>query len=187
MTTDVVTRDLESPFFVIATENPMETSGTFPLPEAELDRFIMKLEMGEITRDLEVEILERFIDAAPEKDIKPVCTREDILNAMESIRKVTVNKPVMEYIADICMATKTSPKLFTGVSPRAALSLMRVSQAFAAVAGRDYVMPDDVRFLAPFVLSHRVKITDGSMRLSSARDVIKEVVSNVAVPVETWK
>ncbi len=187
VTVDGVSRTLEAPFIVIATENPVETTGTFPLPEAQLDRFMVKLTMAELKTQDEVDILKRFIQDAPQNDIKPVCTGEDIVSAGQEIRDIKVAAPVMEYIVGLANATRNSSKLFSGVSPRASLNLMRMSQAFAAISGREYVTPDDVRYLAPFVFAHRVITGAGISGLSSVRDIINECIAGVAVPTEDWK
>lgn len=187
VTVDGVGRKLESPFVVIATENPIETTGTFPLPEAQLDRFMVKLTMGDLKREDEVSILERFIVDTPQNEIEPVCTGEEIVRACEVVKAVKVHKVVMNYIVDISVSTRNSNKLLSGVSPRASLNLMRMSQAFAAISGRDYVTPDDVRFLAPYVFAHRVITGSGVGRLKDVRDIIKDIAGNVTVPVEEWK
>ena len=186
VTVDGVRRELSKPFIVIATENPIETTGTFPLPEAELDRFMIKLTMGDITRDEEVEILERFRVDTPEKDIQKVCTSEDIRSLIYAVRNVKVLKAVQEYIVDLSEATRNSSRLLMGVSPRASLYLMRMSQAFAAISDRDYVTPDDVRFLAPYVFTHRVITSASVSGLKDTRDIIREAAAGVAVPVEDW-
>ena len=186
VTVDGVGRNLAAPFIVIATENPIETTGTFPLPEAQLDRFMVKLTMGDLSGEDEVRILERFIQDRPEQEVKPVASSEDIIQASEAIRKITVKKAVMEYIVDLSNATRNASKLFSGVSPRASLNLMRMSQAFAAISGREYVTPDDVRFLAPYVFSHRVITSSGITSLSEIRDIIREIASGVQAPVEEW-
>lgn len=187
VTVDGVGRKLESPFVVIATENPIETTGTFPLPEAQLDRFMVKLTMGDLKREDEVSILERFIVDTPQNEIEPVCSGEEIVRACEVVKAVKVHKVVMNYIVDISVSTRNSNKLLSGVSPRASLNLMRMSQAFAAISGRDYVTPDDVRFLAPYVFAHRVITGSGVGRLKDVRDIIKDIAGNVTVPVEEWK
>ena len=186
VTIDGNSRKLDAPFLVIATENPVETTGTFPLPEAQLDRFMIKLTMGDLTKDEEVGILERFILDSPQDEVKPVCTKQDILDASEAVKHVTVKKPVMNYIVSLADATRNHSKIFAGVSPRASLNLMRLAQSFAAISGRDYVTPDDVRFLTPYVFSHRVITASGVSSLSDIRDIITEVVSVVDVPVENW-
>ncbi|SEQ64653.1 MoxR-like ATPase [Lachnospiraceae bacterium NE2001] len=187
VTVDGESRKLSAPFIVIATENPVETTGTFPLPEAQLDRFMVKLTMGDLSIDNEVEILQRFVVDSPQNEVKAVCSGQDIVNACEAVKQVKVAKVVMEYIVGISDASRNSSKLFSGVSPRASLNLMRMSQAFAAISGRDFVTPDDVRFLAPYVYSHRVMTGAGAVRLKDVRDIITEVASTVAVPTEDWK
>lgn len=187
VTVDGESRKLAAPFIVIATENPIETTGTFPLPEAQLDRFMVKLTMGDLSVENEVAILERFVVDTPQEQVAPVCKGEDIVKAAEAVKNVKVAKAVMEYIVNISDATRNSSKLFSGVSPRASLSLMRMSQAFAAISGRDYVTPDDVRFLAPYVYAHRVMSGAGAVRLKDVRDIIVEITSTVDVPTEDWK
>ena len=123
----------------------------------------------------------------PQEQVAPVCKGEDIVKAAEAVKNVKVAKAVMEYIVNISDATRNSSKLFSGVSPRASLSLMRMSQAFAAISGRDYVTPDDVRFLAPYVYAHRVMSGAGAVRLKDVRDIIVEITSTVDVPTEDWK
>ncbi|MBQ8951967.1 MAG: MoxR family ATPase [Eubacterium sp.] len=179
--------DLIAPFIVIATENPLETTGTFPLPEAQLDRFTMKLTMGELSLEDETRILERFIHDEPLKAIKPVAEASEIVDASIVIRSVTVKKLIMSYITGIADATRRSSKIYHGVSPRASLSLMRVAQAFAAISGRDYVTPDDVRFLAPYVFAHRIIPSSGSTNILETRKLVGEVAGTVEVPVEDWK
>ena len=187
VTVDGKSRELSKPFIVIATENPVETTGTFPLPEAQLDRFMVKLTMGDIGVEDEIKILERFVVESPEKEVKPVVKAEDIVEASNAIKKVTVNKAVMTYLVNLSDATRNSSKLFSGVSPRASLNLMRISQSFAAISGRDYVTPDDIRYLAPFVYSHRVITSSGITNLSETRGIIREIISSIEVPVEDWK
>jgi len=187
ITVDGEDMELASPFIVIATENPLETSGTFPLPEAQLDRFMIKVTMGDITRADEAAILARFLTDNPEEEIRPVCTAADITAAAEVVRTVKVAEPVMQYIVDIAAATRSTAKIFSGTSPRASLNLMRMAQAFAAISDRSFVTPDDVRVLAPYVLAHRIVPTSGSMRLRDVRDIIAEVVAGVSVPVEDWE
>ena len=187
VTVDGVGRELAAPFIVIATENPIETTGTFPLPEAQLDRFMVKLTMGEISNEDEVKILQRFIVDTPEKEVSAVVSAAEIIEASKAIKTVTVKKAVMDYIVSLSDATRNSDKLFSGVSPRASLNLMRISQSFAAISGREYVTPDDVRFLAPYVFAHRVVTGSGISSLSETRSIIKDIVSKQKVPVEDWK
>ena len=187
VTIDGETLMLASPFVVIATENPIETTGTFPLPEAQLDRFTLKLTMGDLSIEDEVNILERFIHDEPLRDVKPICTVDEIVEASKLIKNVTVKPEVMKYLVSLSDATRNSAKIFHGVSPRASLSLMRVAQAFAAISDRNYVTPDDVRFLAPYVFAHRIIPSSGSSNLKELRKIIMEAVVSVEVPVEDWK
>ena len=187
VTVDGVGRNLAAPFIVIATENPIETTGTFPLPEAQLDRFMVKLTMSDLSTEDEVKILQRFIVDAPQKNVAPVVSAEDIVAASNIVKNVTVKKAVMDYIVRLSDATRNSEKLFSGVSPRASLGLMRMSQSFAAISGREYVTPDDVRFLAPYVYAHRVVTGSGITSLNETRNVIRDIVAKQEVPVEDWR
>ena len=187
VTVDGVGRELAAPFIVIATENPIETTGTFPLPEAQLDRFMVKLTMSDLSTEDEVKILQRFIVDAPQKNVAPVVSAEDIVEASNIIKNVTVKTAVIEYIVRLSDATRNNAKLFSGVSPRASLGLMRMSQSFAAISGREYVTPDDVRFLAPYVYAHRVVTGSGITSLTETRNVIRDIVAKQEVPVEDWR
>lgn len=184
VTADGETHSLPAPFLVIATENPVETAGTFPLPEAELDRFLIRVSMGDLSPDQEMEILKRFRENDPVREQQPVTTPAEMQEAVMAVRQVTVRQDVMQYIVDCAAATRRSAKILLGVSPRASLSLMRMSQAFAAVSGRDFVTPDDVRYLAPFVFGHRV-ILSGSSR--DGAETVRDAVSRVAVPTEDFR
>lgn len=187
VTIDGETLSLAEPFLVIATENPIETSGTYPLPEAQLDRFMMKLTMGQLSSEEEARILERFLVEQPLDDIGAVCTTEDICNAREEVKKIFVHKCVIDYIIAISESTRTSSKILTGVSPRASLALLRTSQAFAAISGRSFVTPDDVRFLAPYVYAHRISTYHGTGRSGQNMEFMTELVKGVPVPVEDWE
>lgn len=185
-TIDRETVALPKPFLVIATENPVETTGTYPLPEAQLDRFMIRLSMDRLTREEETAVLDRYKTDDPVVDLKAVCSCDDILSASGEIRRVFVHKCIEEYIVDISSATRNSPKLIEGVSPRASLMLMRLAQAFAAISGRDYVTPDDVRFLAPYVFGHRIITASGVQTIGECRTVIEEILRSVTVPTENW-
>ena len=134
-----------------------------------------------------MKILQRFIVDAPQKNVAPVVSAEDIVEASNIIKNVTVKKAVMEYIVRLSDATRNNAKLFSGVSPRASLGLMRMSQSFAAISGREYVTPDDVRFLAPYVYAHRVVTGSGITSLTETRNVIRDIVAKQEVPVEDWR
>jgi len=161
ITTDGVTRKLAKPFFVIATQNPVETSGTFPLPEAQLDRFLMRIKQGYPDTEGELAILDRFINDDPLASIEPVASAADIVDAQRSYQSVLVSEPVRRYIVALTEATRVLTDVTLGVSPRGMLWLMRASQALAAVSGRDYVLPDDVKKLAVPVFAHRLVSRSG--------------------------
>ena len=185
-TIDRETIALPKPFLVIATENPVETTGTYPLPEAQLDRFMIRLAMDNLSREEEAAVLERYKTDDPLLSLEPVCSKEDILAAAEASKEIFVHRCIEEYIVDIAAATRQTPKLLVGVSPRASLALMRMSQAFAGISGRDYVIPDDVRLLAPFVFGHRVITASGVQTIGETKTIIEEAVRTVAVPTENW-
>lgn len=186
VTIDGDTLFLEEPFLVIATENPIETSGTYPLPEAQLDRFMMKLSVGRLTAEEEVSVLKRFLTEQPLEDIQPVIKKEELCAAIQTVRTVFVHETVMNYIAMIAEATRTSSKIMAGVSPRASLALLRTAQAFAAISGREFVTPEDVKFLAPYVFSHRIITYQGTGRNHKETELIQELVKAIPVPVEEW-
>lgn len=184
ITTDGVTRKLAEPFFVIATQNPVETSGTFPLPEAQLDRFLMRIKQGYPDTEGELAILDRFINDDPLASIEPVASAADIVDAQRSYQSVLVSEPVRRYIVALTEATRVLTDVTLGVSPRGMLWLMRASQALAAVSGRDYVLPDDVKKLAVPVFAHRLVSRSGYGGAARTEAIITEVVRNLPVPTE---
>ena len=183
---DGVTYRLEQPFLVIATQNPIEIQGTFPLPEAQLDRFFMRLSMGYPGPDSERQMLQNLREAHPVESVQPVVTTDEILAAQEAVREVKVSAAVSGYIVSLVNATRQSDKVRLGVSPRGSLALMRASQAMAAVQGRDYVLPDDVKAIAPDVLGHRVILKGFSATQSSdaSRRLLETLLNQVPAPVE---
>lgn len=185
VTIDGETRELKPPFFVIATQNPIETSGTFPLPEAQLDRFMMKLSLGMPSKAEEVAIIDRFINNTPLADLKEVCKATDIIALQDKIPAIFVHKSLREYIAAIVCATRSN--LRYGVSPRATLALLKASQAHALVMGRDYVIPEDIKELVVPVLAHRLPALGQGM-LDNSDNVIylKDLLNKVPVPTEDW-
>lgn len=185
-TIDGVTYTLDEPFFVIATQNPIESQGTFPLPEAQMDRFLMKLSLGYPEHSAEKNILTQYGGASPVDALEPVCTREDIKNACDTVKNITVSEPIKDYIIDIANATRNSDRLRLGVSPRATLAMMRASQAYAAIMGRDYVLPDDVKKIAVPVLSHRIITrSQNTIRLTDTNEqVIEYILDTVRAPIE---
>ena len=178
-----VTYTLEEPFLVIATQNPVETQGTFPLPEAQLDRFLIRLSLGYPTQDEAVQLLQRFIDKQPLAQLESVALGEDICQAVKLCTTCTVSEDVMRYMADLCEAARNPDKVRLGPSPRALLALMRCCQALAAIRGRDYVIPDDVKELAVPVLAHRILVRGISYQADS-KHFIQSLLSTVSVPTE---
>ena len=186
VTIDGETMELERPFFVIATQNPVETAGTFPLPEAQTDRFMMKLSMGMPDREEEISILQTYAQGDPLEELQAVMTKEELLSLKEEAAKVYVHPLVAGYLADIAGATRKQEKIAMGVSPRGTLALMRAAKALACMEGRDYMIPDDVKTLACDVLSHRLVFTYGSGRTEEARGLMEELLAQVPVPVEDF-
>jgi MoxR-like ATPase len=184
VTVDTRTYALPRPFLVIATQNPIELEGTYPLPEAQLDRFLMRLPMGYPNRAAEVAILETHGAGHVRVDqLEPVVAAADVAAAAEAVTMVHVAPAIQHYIVDLVEATRGHPDLVLGVSPRGALALQRAARAYAASAGRDYVIPDDVKLLAPAVLEHRVIATpEAGLRGVGGVDVIHAVVASVPVP-----
>ena len=181
VTVDGVTRVLSTPFFVIATQNPIETIGCFPLPEAQLDRFIMKLYMGSLDAQQEIQMLERFMEAQPLAHIEPVTNAEEIAQLQEACCHVYVHPDLIEYMVNLVQATRRNS---TGVSPRGTLALLRASQGYAMVEGRDYVVPEDIKTVAVPVLAHRL-ITETEDETAKASK-IQNLLNSVALPTEDW-
>ena len=184
ITADGITRALAEPFFVIATQNPVESSGAFPLPEAQLDRFLFRLNLGYPDQEGEMAMLERFIRESPLDTLTPVASAEDILAAREACRGVEVSGPVRSYMVALTDATRTAADVSLGVSPRGLLWLLRASQALAAVSGRAYVLPDDVKRLAVPVFAHRMVTRSGYGVSGRAAQIVGELLRSVPVPTE---
>jgi len=181
VTTDGVTRPLGQPFFVIATQNPVETTGTFPLPEAQLDRFLFSLTLGYPGEAAEVLILEREEHADPLDSLQPVLALADVLQLQAAALAVAVARPVKEYVVRLVYATRSHPEVVLGVSPRGGVALQRAAQAMALLAGRDFVTPDDVKGVAPAAMAHRMLTRQRG--LLAAQQVIAELLLRVPVPV----
>ncbi|MCX7597546.1 MAG: MoxR family ATPase, partial [Armatimonadetes bacterium] len=177
------TFQLPAPFLVMATQNPIEFEGTFPLPEAQLDRFLMRLTIGYPSFTDENEMLERQRQRHPIEDLGPVADAEEVLAAQRAIRAVRVHEAVRQYIVRLVHATRGHPDLAMGASPRASQALYRASQAMAAIVGRSYVLPDDVKYLAWYVLPHRIILAaESRLRGRQTTDVIQELLEQVPAP-----
>ncbi len=186
VTIDGETRPVGRPFFVIATQNPIETAGTFPLPEAQMDRFLMRLSMGLPSEDEEVAIMDRFINNDPLAALSAVMTAEDLAGLQQRVHEVYVHPLLRRYIAQIVQGTRQHRQVLTGVSPRGTLAFLRAAQAHALLCGRDYVVPEDIKPLAESVLAHRLVLAGGGMANRRAGEVIEEVVSQTTVPTEDF-
>ncbi len=182
MTVDGETRPLPRPFLVMATQNPIELEGTFPLPEAQLDRFLMRVSIGYPDEEDENYILRRFRDDDP---LEPVADPPTVLALIRQVRQVHVADAIQNYIVAVARQTRNHPEIDLGASPRATLALYRTAQARAAIDGRDFVLPDDVKFLASSVLTHRILISPQTrLRGRRPEEVVSDLVNMVPVPVE---
>jgi len=185
MTIDGETYRLPRPFLVLATQNPIELEGTFPLPEAQLDRFLMRVALGYPSEEEENRILLRFRLDDPLDDLAPVTDPETVTALIRQVREVHVAEPVQNYLVSVIRMTRAHDEIDLGASPRAALALYRTAQARAAIRGQDFVLPDDVKFLAPYVLTHRIQISPQTrLRGRRPEDVVIDLVNTVPVPVE---
>jgi MoxR-like ATPase len=183
VTIDGVTMPLPSPFFVIATQNPIEQEGTFPLPEAQMDRFLLRVDLGYPSKAEEKLILERFQEGDPLERLQAVATPGDVKVMQRERKSIGVSPGIRNYIVDIVSTTRRSPFLRFGASPRSSLHLMRAAQAYAALCGRGYVLPDDVKFLSKPVLAHRLILkNEEKIRGMTAGKILDEVVAGVVVP-----
>lgn len=186
VTVDGQTHTLDEPFFLIATQNPVETAGTYPLPEAQLDRFMMQIKMGYPTVAEELQIINRYISHDPLEDLLPVCSKNDLFKMKEMVKEVFVHDSVKEYITHLVEATRKHPMLVLGVNPRGTLALLKCTQAYAAIMGRDYVTPDDVKALCTSVFSHRL-LSYSTDRNTTVSQILSEILSSAEVPTESWK
>ncbi len=185
VTVDGVTRPMSNPFMVVATQNPVEHEGTFPLPEAQLDRFIMKIAVGYPTMEQENTILEKQRESHPIHSLKQVSSAEELLEMQSKIKTIYVHPSIREYLLKLVSATRNHPDLALGASPRGSLNLFRAAQAFASLDGRDYVIPDDIKLLAPAVLSHRlIVMPESRLKRRTPRNVIDTILSGVPAPVD---
>lgn len=186
VTIDGETMKLEDPFLVLATENPVETTGTYPLPEAQLDRFMMKLSMGETDAEMELSVIERFMGANPLDNLTSCCTKQDIIEAKAVVPGIHVHDCIKKYMVDIVLRTRENHNVTVGVSTRGTLALLRASQSMAAISGRSYVIPDDVKAVAAPVLAHRLRMY-GSVSARQSQELMNEILASIQLPVEDWE
>ncbi|RIW29354.1 MoxR family ATPase [Bacillus salacetis] len=185
VTIDGVTRKLDKPFFVMATQNPIEYEGTYPLPEAQLDRFLLKMKMGYPEMEEEMEILTRAQKRAPIEELEAVITLEELRMIQEEVKEVIMDDTLKKYIVDIAHRTRQHSQVYLGASPRGSIALMRACQAYAYLNSRDYVIPDDVQYLAPFVFSHRIILkSEAKYEGITAEEVVERVITRIPVPVQ---
>lgn len=186
VTIDGETEPLDPPFFVVATENPVETAGTFPLPEAQMDRFLMKLSMGLPSREEEIRILDTYMSGDPLLGLRAVITKDELLAMKQEAAQVYVHSAVEGYIVDLAAATRNSSKTVMGVSPRGTLALLRSAKAWAWMQDRSFVIPDDVKAVAPAVLAHRLVLSYGQSHYREAVKLIEEILGSVTAPTEDF-
>ncbi len=185
VTVDGTTYELAEPFIVIATQNPIEHEGTFPLPEAQLDRFLMRLSIGYPSFTDENELLERLKDGHPLDDLEPVASADELVAAQDAIREVFVHEKVRQYLVRIVHGTRRHEELALGASPRASIAIYRASQALAALENREFVIPDDVKYVAEPILCHRMIVgSEARLRGRTAEQIVDDIVSSVPAPVE---
>ena len=186
VTTDGVTRRLSNPFFMIATENPIETTGTFPLPEAQLDRFDLKISMGFPTAEEERILLDSYTEGDPAEKLSPICSLTDIIHLQKQTEDIYIHNDIRKYIIDIIHATRHHEQAALGVNPRGMLSLARLSQAYALLNGRSYVIPEDVKYLVKPCLGHRLLSLRGSSGQALAYSILDDIMSTIPVPTENF-
>lgn len=185
VTIDGVTYELPRPFLVLATQNPIDTQGVFPLPEAQIDRFLMKLSMGYPGYEDEVQVLLRHMDIRPEIQSAQAVTQEQIQKAMEEVNQVAIHPDLVAYVTRILEESRNRKEVLLGISTRGGLALIRASRAWAAMAGRDYVLPDDIKEMAEPVLAHRLVLKNSlQVKEGAAKQIIGELLGQVAVPAE---
>lgn len=188
ITVDGVTYPLEPPFFVIATQNPIETHGTFPLPEAQLDRFLMRLSLGYPTAGETARLLAVWIHEDPFSEVRPVLPGETLLQMQKAVRNVYIHGDLLAYIVKLAERTRSHEMISLGISTRGALALSKAAQALAAMSGRDYVVPDDVKQLAAPVLGHRILLKAGLRgRGAQSTAILQEILNDTPVPTEDWR
>lgn len=186
VTVDKVTRPLSEPFLVIATQNPLETLGTFPLPEAQMDRFLVQLSMENLSAAQECAMVGRFLKDEPLAQLGAVCTKEELIRLQEECREVYVHPDLQKYMVDVIHATRGHARVLHGASPRGTLAFVRAAQGYAMVQGRCYVVPEDIKTVAVPVLAHRLNLAAGEEEKRLASQIIGEILSRAALPTEDW-
>lgn len=186
VTVDGTTYKLEAPFLVIATQNPIETAGTFQLPEAQLDRFLMKIKMGYPDMDEEYTIIERFLMSSPLNNVEPVCTTRDIINMQQEAKNVYIHPLLKKYITSFVHYTRTDGDIAIGVSTRGTLTMVNAVRAFAYVHGRNYVVPEDIRSLEEPVFGHRIILKPSVALKVSKEEILKRADEKLKMPTEDW-
>ncbi|MBD7985046.1 MoxR family ATPase [Sporosarcina sp. Sa2YVA2] len=185
VTIDGETIRIPQPFFVMATQNPIEYEGTYPLPEAQLDRFLFKLRMGYPKRLEEVEVLVRAEKSVPIDELEPVLSIEDLTVLQKAVKDVDVDHSVKAYMVDCAAETRLNPYVYLGVSPRGSLALMKSCQAYALIKGRTFVTPDDVKYLAPFVFGHRIILKpEAKYEGITTTEIVERILAKVSVPID---
>lgn len=186
ITVDGVTHPLQNLFFVIATQNSLENLGTFPLPEAQMDRFLMQLSMEPLDEEKEIALINRFMKEEPLQTISSVCTAEDITLLQKQCREIYIHLDLLNYIIRLVQATRNHSKVINGVSPRGTLAFVRAAQGFAMVKSRDFVTPEDIKAVAVPVLAHRLTMNVSFDAGTAARSAITELLNSINVPTEEW-
>lgn len=186
ITVDGVSHPLSDPFFVIATQNSLESLGTFPLPEAQMDRFLMQLSMEPLDAPKELALVGRFLKDEPLETIQAVCTSTDICSLQRQCREIYVHPELLNYMVTIVQTTRNTPKIASGVSPRGTLAFVRAAQGYAMVCGREFVTPEDIKTVALPVLAHRMTMNVSFDASSAARQAITDILGSVTVPTEDW-
>lgn len=187
VTIDGNTVQIPQPFFVMATQNPIEYEGTYPLPEAQLDRFLLKIQMGYPTQEEEIDILSRTEKEVPLNSVETVVTSEQIIEMQKQVLNIHVEENVKYYLVQLSRATRSDSRVYLGVSPRASIALMKAAQSYAFIQGRDFVKPDDVQYLAKHVFSHRIILKPEARYEGYTQEkVIEQIVQSVPVPVKRF-
>jgi MoxR-like ATPase len=185
VTVDGVTMNIPKPFFVMATQNPIDYEGTYPLPEAQLDRFLLKLRMGYPTHAEEIEVLKRAEKSAPIEVLSSVMSVEDLILLQKEVKDILVDDTIKNYIVDLANRTRKDSYVYLGVSPRGSLALMKASQAYAMLKGRDFVTPDDIQYLAPFVFSHRMILrSEARYDGITPEEIVERILAKTNVPIK---